>query len=111
MKHRPERVGKLIREEISKAIGRELEFENALVTITEVETDKKLQTANVRVSVLPAEKTKNVLKILDRSRNMLQTFLFKKLNIKPMPRIQFEIDRGPENAANVEKTLLEDDNI
>lgn len=110
MDYRNERMGNLVREELSKIIARELEFENALVTITEVEVDKKLDTAKVRVSVIPSEKAKEVFKILDLARNNLQTILFRKLNLKPVPRIQFEIDRGLENAANIEKTLLSEDN-
>jgi len=35
-----------------------------------------------------------------------QLELLKKINIKPMPRLIFEIDRGLEHAANVEKALL-----
>lgn len=109
MNHRPERVGKLIREELSKIIARELEFENVLATITEVEVDRKLEIAKTRISVWPIEKTKDVLKTLNKTRNLFQTALFKKLNIRPMPRIQFEIDRGPEHAAGVEKALLEEE--
>ncbi len=108
MDYRNERMGNLVREELSKIIARELEFENALVTITEVEVDKKIETAKVMISVIPSEKAKEVFKILDAARNNLQTILFKKLNLKPVPRIQFEIDRGPENAANIEKALLEE---
>jgi len=108
MKFRDQRVSKLIREELSKIIARELEFENALVTITEVETDKKLEIAKVRISVLPAEKTEEVFKTLDLARNNLQTIIFKKLNMRPTPKIKFEIDRGLENAAEVEKLLLEE---
>ena len=111
MKYRPQRVGKLIREELSKIVARELEFENILATITEVEVDKKLETAKTRISVWPVEKSRDVLSTLNKARNLLQTALFKKLNIRPMPRIQFEIDRGPEHAAGVEKTLLEEDRI
>ncbi len=105
MKHRPERMGKLIREELSKIIVKEMEFENCLATIMEVKVDDELETARVMVSVLPEEKAKEVLDALSKKRNFLQNILFKKLNLKPMPRIWFEIDRGPENAAKVEKLL------
>ena len=107
MNYRSQRVGKLIREQLSRIIARELEFENVLATITEVEVDRKLEIAKTRISVWPVEKTKDVLNALNKIRNILQTTLFKKLNIRPMPRIQFEIDRGPEHAAGVEKALLE----
>lgn len=106
MKFREQRAGQLIRDELSKIISRELEINDALATITEVEVDKKLDTAKVRISVLPAEKTKEVFDLFNRSRSHLQGILFKKLNMRPTPQIQFELDRGPENAAMIEKHLL-----
>ena len=107
---RAERVQKLIREELAKLIVREMEFPGALVTITEVEVDKKLEHAKVNVSVIPSEKAAHAIAALDRSTGALQHLLMKKINIKPMPRIAFALDRGPEHAAVVEK-LLEDDTM
>ena len=107
MKHRVERVNNLIQEELSKIIVKELEFP-ALVTITEVETSKDLLRALVRFSVLPSEKSEEIFKILNKNLRHLQYLLIKKINIKPMPQISFEIDRGLEKAAEVEKILLKD---
>jgi ribosome-binding factor A len=103
---RSQRVSKLIREQLGGIIVREIEFHNALATITEVEVDKKLEHAKVKVSVIPSEKSAAALRELDRQAGCLQHLLTKKLNIKPMPRIAFEVDRGYENAARVEKKLL-----
>jgi len=107
MNFRSERVGKLIREELSKMILREVELP-ALATITEVEVDKKLDGARVKVSVLPASGEKKVIEELAKKAGYLQHLLLKKINIKPMPRIFFEIDHGFENAALVEKLLGQD---
>ncbi len=108
MNRRPLRVSKLIKEELSKIILRELEFPGTLATITEVEVNKKLDTAKVLVSVIPSSLAANLVSRLAAGAGELQHLLLKKLNIKPMPRIYFELDRGPENAAIVEKRLLED---
>jgi ribosome-binding factor A len=107
MNFRSERVGKLIREELSKMILREAEFP-ALVTITEVEVDKKLEGARVKMSVIPASGEKAVLAELTARAGYFQHLLLKKINIKPMPRILFVIDHGFENAAKVEKLLGQD---
>jgi ribosome-binding factor A len=107
MNFRSERVGKLIREELSKMILREVELP-ALVTITEVIIDKKLEGARVELSVIPASQQENVLAILKASAGHLQYLLLRKINIKPMPRIFFDIDHGFENAALVEKLLGQD---
>lgn len=107
MNYRPLRVAKLIKEELGMIIEKELEFPGALFTITEIEVNKKLETARVEFSVFPSSSAEEVLKILEKSAGRLQYLLMKKINIKPMPRIFFEIDRGPENAARVEKIFLE----
>ena len=106
MNFRNLRVANLIRDELSEIILRELEFSGALLTITEVKSDKKLEGAEVRVSVIPSQKSTEVLSELNSKAGFLQHLLNKKLNIKPMPRIRFEIDPGPEKAAKVEKILL-----
>jgi len=108
--HRAERVSSLIREKLSWIIVKEVEVPGALITITDVDIDKKLGRAIVKFSVLPSEKTPEVLKVLSERAGRFRFMLLRQINIKPMPRIIFEIDRGPEKAANIEKKLLEDNN-
>lgn len=108
---RYQRVSALIKEELSKLIIREIETPGALVTITDAEVTKKLDLAIIKFSVIPMEKAEEVLKILNKARGELQYLLLKKINIKPMPKIMFEIDRGLEHAAKIEKILMEDDKL
>src|SRR5690242_18323153 len=103
---RSERVESLIEKQLGLILEREVEFGGALVTITGVEVDKKLDHAKVLVSVIPSENASKAMIQLEHTAGHLQHLLMKKINIKPMPRIVFELDRGPENAANVEKALL-----
>ena len=110
MNYRPLRVGNLIRDELSLLILRELEFPNTIVTILDVNVDKKMGLARVGVSVVPSERAMTALKTLNDARGSLQHALLRKINIKPMPELRFEIDHGPENAARVEKALIEEDN-
>ena len=107
MNFRSERVSKLVREELSKIIIREVEFGDALVTVTAVEVDKKLEHAAVSVSVIPSGRSAPALASLNKMIGRLQHLLMKKINIKPMPRISFALDHGPENAARVEKILAD----
>lgn len=104
---RAQRVQSLIQDQLSQIIGRELEFGGALVTIMEVDIDKKMERAKVRVSVIPSAKEEAALAELARNAGNLQHMLLKKINIKPMPRIMFELDHGAANAADVEKVFLE----
>lgn len=107
MKFRPERVRSLIKQLLSLILLKEVEINGVLITLTDVEIkNKDLQIAKVRVSVIPTERSKDVLKILKLKRGYFQHLLNTKMNIKPMPRIEFEIDYGPEKAAGVEKALL-----
>ncbi len=108
MKFRPERISNLIREELSKLIVRELEFGGALVTLTDVEVNKKMEYAKVGVTVFPSSSADEVIAELKKQQGELQYKLLRILNIRPMPRIDFFIDHGPENAARIEKALLED---
>ena len=107
MNYRNLRVANLIRDELSAIILRELEFPGALVTLTDVKIDKKLELATIKASVLPAQKEKEALQTLANEQGRLQHLLSRKLNIKPMPRIRFELDPGPAKAANIEKILLD----
>ena len=110
MNYRSNRVSNLIRDELSMLIKRELEFPKAIATVTEVQVTKKLDEAKVMVSVLPSKEAAGVLVILSGARNRLQHLLIKKLSIKPVPHIYFEIDHGLENASAVEKLLIDDNN-
>ena len=105
MEHRRERLDSLIQEELSKLIIRELDFRGALVTITGVEVSRKLETAEIKIGVVPQEKEKSVMRILERMRSQLQFLLLRKLNIKPMPQIHFGLDTGAAKAVNIEKLL------
>jgi len=104
---RKDRVSELIWHELAGIILREINFEGAIVTITKVDLTDKLAFARVFVSVLPEEKESEALKMLVRRRPYLQSLLLRKINIRPMPNLDFRLDQGSKNAANVEKALLE----
>lgn len=110
MNHRPERVSSLIQEELNKVIAREIEFPDYLVTVTFVDVDAKLERAIVNFSVIPSKNSEDVLRALDKAAGHLRHLLLKKISIKPMPRLYFKIDHGPEKAAEIEKLLMEEDN-
>ncbi len=105
--HRPERMGQLIRDEISNMILRELEFDKSLVTVTYVEVSKDLEHAKVKVSVIPEGDENAVIKVLKKFRKHFQFELIRKLNLRPLPEIDFAIDHGLERAAIIEKDLLD----
>ena len=86
---------------------RDVEFPaHALVTVVRVDVDKKMDRAKIGLSVLPSSAAADSLGIVNARARELQFKLLRTINIKPMPRLIFELDRGPENAAKVEKTLI-----
>ncbi len=106
---RHERVSELIRKELGELILRELEFNGAVMTILEVDVTKKIDYARVHVSVIPSAKSEDVLSVLHGHRRELQGKLLRKINIRPMPEIQFVLDHGTEKAAEIEKVFIDEE--
>lgn len=92
MNYRNLRVEKLIEEQLSLILMRELEFDGALTTITKVEVAKDLSQAKVLLTVIPYEKSLDVLEKIHQSAGRLRFLLLKKINIKPMPFLVFNFD-------------------
>ena len=105
---RSERVGSVIQEELGKMIIREVELSGGIITIVEVAVDKKMERARVGISVIPASLEPVALRLLNTKIGEFQHALNRKMQIRPMPLISFFIDHGYENAARVEKKLLEE---
>lgn len=86
------KIASVIEHELSNLFLKRLDFDDALVTITNVHVDEKLEEARVTVSVLPFEKGPKIFILLGRERSELQHQLLHRMNIKPMPRIEFELE-------------------
>jgi len=94
MKYRNLRASGLIQEELGKILLREIEFPSStLVTITQVEVDEDMREAKIVMGVIPDSSAKEVIDLLVKNRPFLQNLLLKKINIKPMPRIYFELEQ------------------
>ena len=88
-------------------LEREIEFpENILVTITNVITSHDMYYAEVLISILGKE-IKEALEILSKNIYHIQQKLNKKLRIRPVPKIHFEIDTGEAKREEVESSLAE----
>jgi ribosome-binding factor A len=109
MNFRKERMGEELRTNISRMIREELELKNMLATVTEVVVAGDLSEARVRVSVLPDEEGPEAIRILSKFAGRFQGMLVRQMNIKPIPRIAFELDLGPARAALIEKKLMGSD--
>lgn len=104
--HRLEKIKDLLRDEVGKIIKDEFEFEEwPIVTVTRTEISKTLEHATVFISILPQTKAKAVLKKIKSRIYFLQQILNKRLSMRPVPKIRFEIDRTEERADRIEKIL------
>ena len=107
MYKRPERVGRLLREEISKIIQREIKNPNmGFITITEVKLTNDLRQAKVYYSVYGSEESrKETTNILKNASSFIRSQIGNKVRLKYTPYIEFLYDQVPEHAAHIEKLL------
>jgi ribosome-binding factor A len=105
MSQRIQRVNQLLKQEISQLLLREIDFSDALVTVTQVDCSPDLRQAKIKISILPDEKAEQVLRIIEKNIYHLQQILNKKLNMKIVPKIIFEIDKTEADAQRIEEIL------
>ena len=108
MKYRKERLNELIKEELGKFSLKELDFENSIVTIMSVEVSDDLLNAKVKINIMPSSKLNEISDILRKNRRRLEHFLMKKISIKQIPKLSFEINEHPEREEEVEKIFIKD---
>ena len=82
----------LLEKELGMMLARDFFVEGALVTITSITVDEDLLHARVKLGIIPEEKAAEVMIRLEKERGAFQHGLVKKLRIKPVPHIAFEID-------------------
>ena len=108
MKHRQLRVNEVVKRELSRIIVRELNFEDALVSINAVDVTPDLKNAHVYVSVLGASGGgTNVIAELEAHRPALQAELARRVVLKYTPHLDFHLDDSIKRGARVIEILEE----
>lgn len=105
MTKRIERVNSLLEREIGKILLKEFSFDNAMVTLTRVETTANLIGARVYISVFPEEENAKIIKILNRRVYEIQNKINKLLNMRPIPKIIFGKEVQISEASKIEGIL------
>ncbi len=94
MSHRISQVNNLLRNELSKLVVRDVEFEEGIVvTLMRVEAAADLKKAQVFVRVLPKEQTRAALSQLNKRAPFLQSRINKELSMRFVPKLSFSIDQ------------------
>jgi ribosome-binding factor A len=106
MKHRLLRVNELLKRELSSLVTRELTFEDALVTINQVDVTSDLKSAHVYVSILGKGRAA-AMKQLEESRSTLQADLSRHVVLKYTPHLIFHLDDSVERGARVIEIMQE----
>ena len=105
---RIDRVNELIKETLAKIISEEIDFPSGVfVTVVKVDTSRDLRYARVFLSVFPEKRFGEIFRLLEKRIYFLQGKLNKKLSMKPLPRIEFVVDKTEVEADKIEKLLKE----
>ena len=107
MSQRLNRLNKLLKQEISQLLLKEINFGDILVTIIDVETSSDLRQAKIKIVVLPEDKTEIALRLIEKNIYAIQQILNKKLKTRCVPKMVFEVDKGEANAQRFEELLRE----
>ncbi|MFZ5559313.1 MAG: ribosome-binding factor A [Patescibacteria group bacterium] len=105
MSERIKKINQLIKKKIADILLKDIFIKDVLITVQNVDTTKDLKYTKIKVSVMPFERSKEVLKILEKQSPKIQKKLNSFLKIKFVPKIIFKIDEAEERASRIEKIL------
>jgi ribosome-binding factor A len=105
MSDRLKKLNDLLRDEAGKILKKELEFNDVLVTVVRADISPTLEHATIWISVLPESKRETALQKINLKIYHLQQILNKRLAMRPVPKIRFEIDKTEEKAARLEELI------
>lgn len=105
--HRFERVSTAVREELAEIVGFELSDPRlADADVTDVTISPDSRHALVKVSLGGGEREQNqAMAALEHARNYLRHELARRLNLRRVPELHFELDQYPDAPARVEILL------
>lgn len=108
MSQRIAKINELIKAHINDIILKDLSLkEGVFVTIARVDTSSDLRYTHISFSIFPEKERDYVMKTLAKEIYKIQGALNKKLHMRPLPRINFELDTTESKADKIEKLLKE----
>lgn len=108
MSDRIRKVNSLLTKELSELFLSEIDFkEGVIATISRVKTAEDLSTATVWVQPFPSSSAQYVRATLENERINIQKKLHKRLHMKVLPKISFDIDLTGQDVETL-STLLND---
>ena len=104
MDNRLYRVSKLIKEEVSKLIQKEITLDQGFATVKEVEVTADLHYATVWISYIGHEE-KECFVLLAAKQKDIQKTLNHLLNLKYVPLIEFKPDHSGDYVERIDQTI------
>jgi len=106
MTKRIAQINGLLKKELSVIIAKGEGFDrNTLITITRVETTNDLSLAKVFISIMPEEKSPEIMDFLKKNIYHIQQELNNKLFIKRVPKIAFYPETKTAQAGKIEELI------
>ncbi len=110
MTRRVQRVNVVLRQEISRVLAEELKDPrlSAMVSVTLVRTASDLRSAKVYVSVLgDATEKADTLAALRSASGFVRRSIRRRLSLRSVPHVEFQIDESIERGAELLKLISE----
>lgn len=105
---RLQKVNELIRKLLGEIFEREISLKQGIfITVAKIDTTPDLRYTHVSVSIFPETETGYGIKTLEKERASIQRSIYKKLYMKPVPKISFILDTTERKADEVEKILID----
>ncbi|MCL4109314.1 UNVERIFIED_CONTAM: hypothetical protein GTU68_019742 [Idotea baltica] len=106
MSNRLQKIGELLKREISTVVKRDFEFPDLLVTIQHVDVAPDLRTAKVFVGVFGEEgRRTEVISKLTKARGAIQSQMMKRVVLRNTPRLSFDLDDSIERGVRMVNIL------
>jgi ribosome-binding factor A len=107
MSVRAEKVGSLIKEEISVIIQRSLsEPSNGFITVTDVRMSPDLRIAKVYVSIFsPPDVKEKTLKMIEAKKKEIRSLIGSRIRLKFTPEIHFYLDETLDRVETIDNLI------
>lgn len=99
------KVNELIKQQVGQVLQKEAPFKDALITVSQVETAKDLRNSRIYLSVFPFKNGEKIVKNLNERAGFLQSKLYQKLFMKPLPHLRFVLDNSQEKIKEIENLM------
>ena len=100
-----------VNNQIKEVVANFLEAESnklSLITVTSVDVSPDLKNAKILISVLPESREKAAIDFCKRKRSEIKQEIKKKMNLRVIPFVDIEIDKGEKNRQRIHDLLLEE---